>query len=274
MKKIINFILSSFIVICFTSCEMFMIDNYDEPDQTLWGEIIDKGTGQRMLTDQGSEGVRIRLLELSWSDTPEPFDFWCMKEGIFQNTKVFAGYYNVQVDGPFIPLIRRNSQGELLADESWYDYIKGGTTKIRFEVEPFLRLEWVGEPVVTEDRRIQCSFKVTRGVSEEVFRQKIEPMGGWNNNFTEVANLYLFVSESPSCGYREGRNYGWDTAEPAFSGNAFETKYGFGNTITLTSNVIPAGRTVFVRNGARIRYSTLSVQRSNYNEIKRVDIPR
>jgi len=271
MKKIINFILSSFIVISFTSCEMFTIDNYDEPDQTLWGEVIDKGTGQRMLTDQGSEGVRVRLYELSWSETPQAFDFWCMKEGVFQNTKIFAGYYNVQIDGPFIPLIRNNSQGELLVDESWYGDIKGGTTKLRFEVEPFLRLEWVGEPIVTSERRIQCSFKVTRGVSEEIFRQKIQPMGGWNDNFLQVANVYLFVSESPHVGYREGRNY-W--VDEGLSGNDFETKYGFGGTITLTSGIIPAGRTVFVRNGARLRYSTQGVQRPNYNEIKRVDIPR
>ena len=47
---------------------MFEIDNYEEPAETIWGEVVDEATGKRVLTDQGSEGIRVRLTELSWGD--------------------------------------------------------------------------------------------------------------------------------------------------------------------------------------------------------------
>ena len=48
-----------------TSCEIFKIDNYEEPSETLQGEVVDAATGEPILTDQGSEGIRVRLTELS-----------------------------------------------------------------------------------------------------------------------------------------------------------------------------------------------------------------
>jgi len=56
----------------------------------LKGTVSDVVTGDPVLTDQGSEGTRIRLRELSWTETkvPDNYDFYCMKEGIFQDTKV------------------------------------------------------------------------------------------------------------------------------------------------------------------------------------------
>ena len=44
---------------------MFSVDNYDEPAETLQGEVVDVATGEKVLTDQGSEGIRVRLTELS-----------------------------------------------------------------------------------------------------------------------------------------------------------------------------------------------------------------
>lgn len=52
----------------FGSCDMFSVDNYDEPAETLQGEVVDVATGEKVLTDQGSEGIRVRLTELSWGD--------------------------------------------------------------------------------------------------------------------------------------------------------------------------------------------------------------
>ena len=49
----------------FGSCDMFSVDNYDEPAETLQGEVVDVATGEKVLTDQGSEGIRVRLTELS-----------------------------------------------------------------------------------------------------------------------------------------------------------------------------------------------------------------
>ncbi|MCL4482246.1 MAG: DUF3823 domain-containing protein, partial [Bacteroidetes bacterium] len=221
--------------------------------------------------DQGSEGTRIRLRELSWKETkvPDNFDFFCMKEGIFQNTKIFSGHYNVRIDGAFIPLVRLGITGDTIADETKYIDIKG-ITQVEFKVQPFLKLEWIGQPTVNNGQ-ITATVKVTRAVSPADFKAKIEPMGNYNDNFLNVTDVRLFVSQVPFVGYRE-----WDnrySTELDFSGNSFEAQLGQPLTIT-TKGVIPAGRTVFIRAAARINYATENIKRHNYNEAIRVDIPK
>ena len=269
--KSIFVVLFCITVVSFHSCELFKIDNYDQPGETLKGEIVDIATGERVLTDQTSNGTRIRLAELSWTETEVPayMDFLCMKEGVYQNTKLFAGHYNVRVDGAFIPLVRLNQQGDTIANESKYIDIKGVTT-LNFQVQPFLKLEWVGEPTVANGK-ITASFRVTRAVSPAEFKAKIEPMGGWNDNFLYVNDVRLFVSQGAYVGLGDTDSR-YAVSQP-YSGDSFEALLG--QTITITTlGEIPAGRTVFIRAAARITYPTEGVQRYNYNEAKRVDIPR
>ena len=267
MKTIFYSLLFFLASVSFNSCK---IDNYAEPGETLKGTVVDVATGDLVLTDQGSEGTRIRLRELSWTETEvsDNFDFNCMKEGIFQNTKVFKGYYNVRIDGAFIPLLRKTSAGDTIADETKYIDIKG-ITEVEFEVQPFLKLEWIGSPTVSGGK-ITATFKVTRAVSPADFKAKVEPMGGYNDNFLNITDVRLFVSEVPYVGYRE-----WDnryTTEVDYSGNSFDALLGVPVTIT-TTGVIPAGRTMFIRAAARINYATENIKRHNYNEAIRVDIP-
>ena len=277
MKRVLNSLLILCILAFSVSCELFQMDNYDAPGETIRGEITDVATGERVLTDQGSEGIRIRIRELSWTGTevPQNFDFWCMKEGFFQNTKVFAGHYNIRIDGPFIPLVRVNQQGVVIADESRYVDVKG-VTEVNFQVQPFLKVEWVGEPVILTEGadagKIRVNVRVNRAVTPEAFQEKIQPMGGWNNNFLQVQDVHLFISETAYVGFREGRtSYAF---LQSFNGNNFEDEVGFGNTLTLTSaQPIPPNRTVFVRVGARIRYQTEGQARYNYNEAIRVNMP-
>ncbi|MEI7526280.1 MAG: DUF3823 domain-containing protein [Mariniphaga sp.] len=267
MKKIVYSLLFFLAAVSFNSCK---IDNYAEPQETIKGRIIDAATGELVLTDQGSEGIRIRLRELSWKETkvPDNYDLNVMKEGIYQDTKVFAGHYNVKADGAFIPLVRTTAKGDTLVDESKYVDIHG-ITIADFKVQPFLKVEWVGTPVLANGK-ITATIKVTRAVSPADFKAKIEPMGGYNDNFLNVTDVRLFVSEVPYVGYRE-----WDnryTTQINYSGNDFDALLG--QTITIsTSGVIPAGRTMFIRAAARINYATESIKRHNYNEAVRVDIP-
>ncbi|GAA4315401.1 DUF3823 domain-containing protein [Compostibacter hankyongensis] len=261
-----HLILISFLFITLYSCK---VDNYDLPGETLRGRVVDAATGEPVLTDQGSEGTRVRMRELSWKEAaPENLDIFCMKEGIFQNTKVFRGYYNIRVDGAFIPLVRLNADGDTLADESQNVEIKGVTT-VEFKVQPFLKLEWVGTPTV-KDGKVTATVKVTRAVSPADFKAKIEPMGGYSDDMLNVTDVRLFVSEVPFVGYRE-----WDNRYSTiieYPGDAFEPLLGKPVTIT-TQGVIPAGRTVFIRAAARINYATENIKRHNYNEALRVDIP-
>ncbi|MBN2485508.1 MAG: DUF3823 domain-containing protein [Bacteroidales bacterium] len=251
---------------------MFEIDNYDAPSETLYGEVVDAATGEPVLTDQGSEGIRVRLTELSWGDnvTPNP-DFFCMPDGTFQNTKLFKGTYNVRIDGPFIPLYRENNEGIPIADETQTIKIEG-VTKVRFEVQPFLKVEWVGEPTVSNGK-ITAQVRVTRGVSEADFQAKIEPMGGYSSSFLNVTDIQLFVSYSSTVGYR-ARDERW-SKQIAYSGSTFSSQLG--ETITIQSNgTIPSGRVVFIRAAARVNYDTPAgsgTKRWNYNKAVQVVIP-
>jgi hypothetical protein len=271
MKKISIYILS-ITLLSLTSCSLFEIDNYDEPAETLQGEVVDVATGEPVLTDQGSEGIRVRLTELSWGEnvTHNP-DFFCMPDGRFQHTKLFKGTYNVRIDGPFIPLLREDDRGVPLADETQTVDIHG-TANVKFEVQPFLNVEWVGEPTVVNGK-IKAQVRVTRGVSEDDFRAKIEPMGGYNSSFLNVTDIQFFVSYSSTVGYR-ARDERWSN-KVEYSGSTFNALLG--ETITIESNgTIPSGRVVFIRAAARINYDTpkgSGTRRWNYNEPMQLLIP-
>ncbi|MDR3266331.1 MAG: DUF3823 domain-containing protein [Tannerella sp.] len=275
MKKIAYYIIFCFCALfSFSSCDLFKLDNYDEPAETLQGEVVDAVTGERVLTDQGSEGIRVRLTELSWTgvETPTPNpDFYCMPDGSFQNTKLFKGTYNIRIDGPFIPLLREDDRGVPLADETLKKDISG-VTKVKLEVQPFLKVEWVGEPTLSNGK-ITAHLRVTRAVSEADFQTKIEPMGGYSAGFLNVTDIQLFVSYSSSVGYR-ARDDRW-SGKIEYTGSAFNSLLG--ETITIQSiGTIPSGRTVFIRAAARINYDTpkgSGTRRYNYNEAMEVVIP-
>lgn len=271
MKKI-SFNILSFALLTFSSCSLFELDNMDAPTETLQGEVVDAATGEPVFTDQGSEGIRVRLTELSWGDnvTHNP-DFFCMPDGTFQNKRLFGGTYNVRIDGPFIPLLREDDRGVPIADETQTVDING-VAKLRFEVQPFLKIEWVGEPTVSNGK-VKAQVRVTRAVSEDDFRAKIEPMGGYSASFLNVTDIQLFVSYSSSVGYR-ARDERW-SSKIEYSGSAFSALLG--ETITIESNgTIPPGKVVFVRAAARINYDTpkgSGVRRWNYNEAEQLMIP-
>jgi hypothetical protein len=271
MKKI-SFYILLFVLFTFTSCSLFELDNKDEPSETLQGEVVDVESGKPVLTDQGSEGIRVRLTELSYGENARPNpDFYCMPDGTFQNTRLFSGTYNIQVDGPFIPLLLEDERGVPLADETQTVDIQG-LAKVTFKVQPFLNVEWVGAPVVVNGK-VKAQVRITRGVSEDDFRTKIEPMGGYNSNFQNVTDIQLFVSYSSTVGYR-ARDERW-SSKIEYTGSSFNALLGEVITIESTGT-IPAGRAVFVRAAARINFDTpkgSGTRRWNYNEATQVLIP-
>lgn len=270
--KLINITGMCAALLMLSSCSMFEIDNYDQPEETIQGRVVDVKTGDPVLTDQGSEGIRVRLTELSWGDNVEHNpDFFCRPDGTFQNTKIFKGNYNIRIDGPFIPLVRETPDGTVLADESITTDIKG-TTKVEFKVQPFLNVKIVGDPTVSNGV-IKARVVVERGVSEQEFKEKIQPMGNWDDNFLNMTDIQFFVSYSNSVGYR-ARDNRWSSSI-SYTGNSFNEL--FGTPVTITSNgVIPSGRKVWVRAAARINYDTpvgSGTRRWNYSEPIEVMIP-
>ena len=260
------------LVMGLSSCDLFKIDNYEAPGETIRGEVVDVATGKRVLTDQGSEGIRVRLTELSFGPNVQHNpDFFCRPDGTFQNTKIFKGEYNIRIDGPFIPLLREASDGTLLYDGTKTTEISG-VTEVKFEVEPFLNVSFVGKPQV-KDGQITAQVKVERGVSPETFKQKIEPMGNWSDDLLNITDVQLFVSYSSSVGYR-ARDSRWSNSIN-YDGASFEPLLG--QPVSITSKgTIPSGRKVFVRAAARINFDTprgSGTRRWNYTEPFEIDIP-
>lgn len=261
-------------VLGLTSCDVFELDNYEEPGETIHGAVIDAATGDSLQTDQGSEGIRVRMTQLDYSDNADHNpDFYCMPDGSFRNTKVFEGMYNVRVDGPFIPIVRENEAGVPLADNT-QDVKVSGSTEVIFRVMPFLRVEFVGYPTVSNGQ-IAAKVKVTRGVSRDEFRKLIEPMGNYDEKYPNVTDVQLFVSYSSSVGYR-ARDERWSSSIE-YDGDSFDSLLDTPVTIRSAKGIaIPSGRHVWVRAAARINYDTpvgSGTRRWNYSKPMEVMIP-
>lgn len=100
MKKIIYSILT--VVAAFNLASCMEVDNWDEPEATIHGTIINKVTGQPYLTDQGD--VHIRIWEKSFSKNPSPQDLAVKPDGTYTNTRLFNGTYDmVPNDGSWWP---------------------------------------------------------------------------------------------------------------------------------------------------------------------------
>lgn len=257
-----------------SSCAFFELDNYEAPSETLRGRVVDMN-GNPVLTDQGSEGIRVRLMDLEWEamgNEVTPQDFNCMMDGTFQNTKLFPGRYNVTVDGPFVPIVIEDADGVPVADGSQDINIKEGEPcEIEFQVQPFLNVEFVDYPQVS-DGIITARVRVTRAISRADLSSTLSQTGSWEDANANVTDIQLFVSYSSTVGYRARDEY-W-SGKVEFSGNSFDSQEG--EVIEITSNTdhpIPSGRHLFVRAAARINYQTANVQRYNYSDIMEVVIP-
>lgn len=140
------------------------------------------------------------------------------------------------------------------------------------KVQPFLNVRFDGDPVVSNGV-IKAKVVVERGVSDQIFRDKIEPMGAWDDSYLNVTDIQLFVSYSPSVGYR-ARDDRWSN-KIEYSGNEFNALLGKPVTINSIGD-IPSGRKVFVRAAARINFDTpvgSGTRRWNYSAPMEVMIP-
>ncbi|MFA5327479.1 MAG: DUF3823 domain-containing protein [Prolixibacteraceae bacterium] len=96
-------IISLIIVLALSSC-LDDIDNYDAPDSTITGVVIDNTTNEGVQTEQPN-GFRIRLIESGY-DNVVPLDFWGKPDGSFYNSQLFANTYEVgPIEGIAVKLI-------------------------------------------------------------------------------------------------------------------------------------------------------------------------
>lgn len=241
--KTIFYTVLCLLAITIVSCSK--IDNYAPPSSTITGSTIDEVTGQTVQTEFGGGGTRVKLLETSYSSNPVPIYFQSKQDGTFNNTKVFAATYRVSVEGPFVPVVQTNSTGTVVADSS-QNVVLNGTATLNFKVQPFLRIEWVGKPVVNADKTVTVQVKVTRGTNHPSYQ-------------LNITDINLYVSNTQNAG-----NNNYDprySMLTSYSGTTGTNLLGQTITITTTGGAL-AQQDVYFRVGARIN---AGLNEYNYN---------
>ncbi|HTI91340.1 MAG TPA: DUF3823 domain-containing protein [Puia sp.] len=233
MKNVLIFIFIASILCAYTACSK--TDNYPAPSSTITGSTIDEGTGATLQTEIGGGGTRIKLLETSYDSAPVPLYFQSMQDGTFNNTKVFSATYKVSVEGPFVPLIQTDNQGQTISDSSQTIVLKSSAT-LHFNVQPFLRVQMVGNPVINPDTTVSVQVIVTRGTNNPNYQQ-------------HVTDINLYVSDTK---YDGNNNYDNRYSKlTSYSGSDGDALLGQTITLTTTGGALPA-QDVYFRVGARI----------------------
>ena len=251
MKKLLYY--AAFIVAT-ASISCSKLDNYPAPGATLTGRVVDAGLKSTVQTETGGGGTRIKMEEISWSDNPTPLYFNSMQDGSFNNTKLFAGTDKVSVEGAFVPLVQYDANGTIVVDKRQTVQLVNGSTNIEFSVEPFLRVEWVSNPVLNADSTITVQVKFTRGTNNPAFQN-------------DVSDVFLYLNTVPYVGNNNYDNrYSRQVSYSGTAGNAL-----LGQTITLTTNgKFPPKRSYWLRAGARTTYG---LKQYNYTDIKMIAAP-
>ncbi len=146
MRKI--FLAISCCLLALASCE---IDNYEGPDASIHGYILDEQTGEPVGTDI-QNGSAITVVEQGWTN-PQNQTWSIMNTGEYRNDMIFAAIYDVRFENcNFYPF-------EIPDFE-----VKKGSNEYNFEVTPYIR---VLNPSVTKSgNTITATFSLEGGKSE------------------------------------------------------------------------------------------------------------
>jgi len=141
-------ILSTAMIALLASCQ---IDNYDGPDATITGSVIDNATGKPIITEP--YGFRIRMDETSWSDNPTPRYIAGYVDGTFNDKSYFAGtYVATAIDGAFVTPASQTIQVN-----------SKGTATVTFNVNPYIRFNNVS--IVKEGSTVKARFTLVKYVA-------------------------------------------------------------------------------------------------------------
>lgn len=240
MKNYIIYLIMLLVTLSFSNCE---IDNYEGPEATIEGKIMD-ASGDMLQTEQGNSNMRLKMEELSWAGDDStiaiiPSYLAVKQDGTFYNSKIFFGEYRITpVEGPFYPY---DEEGEIVKIN--------GNTSISFQVTPYLNIEWVTEPYLNESNFIEAKVKFTRNEKEGM-------------TAPDLNDARLFISTTKYVGNNNFDNQ--LVAAPLAINNTQE-----GETIHLTTSreVKYAGATYYVRVGINCKDS---YKKYNYTDIKTV----
>jgi hypothetical protein len=244
MKNILYLLLAA-TLLSFASCQE--IDNWDEPDARLYGNVIDEYTGKNLLMDNND--WQIRILDRTWEQnnpgTVAQFQTLAVgRDGVYNNTRLFSGIYDMlPYDGPFWPV------------DTVRDVVLERETQQDFTVKPYLQLSKFTATLNGTNLTLSCNVKapVITGLPN-LFEVK-----GFLSLTTFCGNSnYINIAEYNNL--RKQINKTW----AAEVGTADNKDY------TMGPFPVKSGYTYYVRIGANV--NALS-RRYNYTEIIKVVVP-
>lgn len=245
----------SILAICFIMGGCIKDDNYAAPNAGITGTLTDASTGQPYQSGPGDE--RMYVLQTNYTaGTPIPFYWNIEPNGLFNNSQVFAGTYKIYpTDGAFVPLVY-TSNGSIVDNGSKTVQVNAkATTTVNFTVTPFLKVEWVGDPVINANGTVTINCKFTRGTTDPL----------WTFNVTDV---FFYVSNTSFVSNGSYDNLlSTDVTYSGTAGNAL-----LGTTVSITSKAaLGVHQGYYLRVGARTADNVN--KRYNYTTVKLINIP-
>lgn len=260
MKRFHTLLLSSVIVYpLFSGCSLFEYDNYDGPDCTISGRIVDQD-GNPLQVEHGG-GARIKLMDYGYSDNPQEQYLNVKSDGTFINTKIFDSKYDIVAEGPFVPLVQVGDNSEIISDGTLKNVTKKDFRDIEFRVEPYLKLEWVGEPAIdAETGTFSVQFRIDRGTDHPDYQK-------------EMLDITLFINTVQYVG-----NGNFDkNISPVISGTDADAMLGQVNTISTVfdeNHQMERGRPYYIRVGGRTNIVGIyGGTNYNFTTVKKIIIP-
>ena len=250
MKKFFYSILAFALTACMVSC--MEVDNFDQPEASIHGRLIDTTTGENYMTDQGD--VHIRIWEKSYSDNPNPQDLAVKMDGSYNRLHLFAGTYDMLPnDGSWWPC------------DTTYDVPIGNKNNatMDFKVTPYLKI-----------KDFKCDLKVDETVSMDTIIMSCRLFAPITKNLPQVLEIRPFLNNNQYCGaanhigyyysddYKVSLRKTWDKLGDMETGEGKET-------YTLKLPVKP-GYTYWCRMGANVKDTN---QKFNYSEIVKIEVP-
>jgi hypothetical protein len=240
-KQISRLLLLGISILAISACTK--TDNYNGPDASFEGRVIDVTSGENLQTSQGS--TQIRLEQISWSATPSPQTIPTKFDGTFKDTKLFKGKYRIiPTNGAFWPIY----------DTVTLDINSG--TKHDFEVTPYVKITNFTTTLdgttlrltFTIDPPIVAGLPNIRTVQPFINVTKMVGAGASIRDYSDIerVNVNKPFDELPAVG---------PDVDMA------------GKTMTLEVPNMKAGRTFYVRIGVQLNDSFTSWNFSNVLEV-------
>ncbi len=145
MKLNITSLLLVGTILTVSGCDLFKIDNYDSPDATLKGSIIDQETGEKIQTDV-INGTTLSLIEQGY-ENPSPQYLRVKNDGSYEKALLFPGKYLIQ------PTERNFYQLDTIEVK-----LKKGVNTLDFNTIPYVRVK--DTKIEKQGNKIVASFKL------------------------------------------------------------------------------------------------------------------